>query len=207
MGTPDLCQERNGDRGARADEGHAGLAAFFALTFLVAWTAWLGAAALATAVSASGGTRALLFLPGTFAPGIVALLLTARAEGRAGVRVLVSGVLEWRVGAHWYAFAAGYMAVAELTVAVVHRMIAGAWPAFGAVPWYLMFAAIPFSTPVQGGEELGWRGYALPRLSARIGVARASVLLGAIWALWHLPLFHIAGTDTTGRRSCPSWWP
>lgn len=51
------------------------------------------------------------------------------------------------------------------------------------------------STPVQAGEEIGWRGYALPRLAARLGFARASLLLGVIWAVWHLPLFFIPGVD------------
>jgi membrane protease YdiL (CAAX protease family) len=62
-----------------------------------------------------------------------------------------------------------------------------------------MAVAIVFSTWVQAGEELGWRGYALPRLAARLGLGPAGILLGVIWATWHLPLFFILGGDTVGQ--------
>jgi uncharacterized protein len=176
----------------------APLAAYFVLTFLVAWTLWVAGAAM-SGTSLSMQVRGLFFLPGTFAPGIVAIGMTSWTEGRRGTAALLGRLFVWDVGARWYVFAFSYMAAVKLAAAVAHRAIAGAWPPFGDTPVYLLLFAVVFSTPFQAGEEIGWRGYALPRLAARVGLARASVVLGTIWAVWHLPLFFISGTTTTGQ--------
>lgn len=52
---------------------------------------------------------------------------------------------------------------------------------------------------MQAGEEIGWRGYALPRLSERFGLPISSIVLGMIWATWHLPLFFFPGSSTLGQ--------
>lgn len=152
-----------------------------------------------SAASPASGPSGLLLLLGALAPSLVALWLTARAGGNSGVTALLGRMFEWRVGARWYVFAVGYMAVIKLTVALVYRVATGAWPRFGHEAWYIIAAAMVLSTPTQAGEEIGWRGYVLPRLAARFGLARGSVLLGPIWACWHLPLFFMPGIDKYGQ--------
>jgi CAAX protease family protein len=176
---------------------------FFPLTYIVSWILWIPMAAMSrgAAPQPSGfrGIGGFLYLLGVFAPALVALALTARADGRARTVALLSQTFQWSVGARWYVFAAGYMAAIKLAVALLLRITTGAWPAFGQEPLYIMAIATVFSTPVQAGEEIGWRGFALPRLSTLIGLPGASIILGVIWACWHLPFFFISGTDKTGQ--------
>jgi CAAX protease family protein len=166
---------------------------FFSLTYLVTWICFI---AVAAAIPANTPLGAVLVYVGAIAPSLVALWLTARVKGAAGVRTLLAGVIKWRVAARWYFFAIGYTAAVKLSVAVIHRVAVGRWPCFDETPLWLIPLAIAVSTPVQAGEEIGWRGYALPRLAERFGLARASILLGVIWACWHLPQFYIREADT-----------
>ena len=175
-------------------------AGFFLLTFAVTWTAWLAPAALATPGSARFlGVGGPVFLLGVFAPAFVALALTAYGEGRAGVARLLARIGRWQVGARLYLFAITYMAATKLFAALTHRIAMGAWPTFGDTPLPLMLGAILMSTWVQAGEEVGWRGYALPRLATHLGLGGASIVLGVIWALWHLPLFFLQGSGSDGQ--------
>lgn len=176
------------------------LLAYFLLTFAVTWTAWFAAAALAAPGNARFfGARGPLFLLGVFAPGLVALALPARAAARAGVSEMLAGIFRWRVGARWYLFAVGYFAAIKLGAALTHRIVTDAWRRFGDVTWTLVPVAILVSTWVQAGEEVGWRWYALPRLAQRLGPGGASILVGVVWALWHLPLFFLPDSGSTGQ--------
>ena len=195
-------EQRNRTEPVPGRESAGGLVAFFALTFAVTWTCFITAAALSCSLPAGAspglGVRALALL-GTIAPSLVALALTRRAEGGTAVRRLLGRIFQWRVSLWYYIFAIGYMAAVKLTVAVLDRLVTGSWPHFWEEPWYVMAVAITISTWVQAGEEIGWRGFALPRLAERWGLATASIVLGAIWALWHLPLFYVHGADTYGQ--------
>jgi uncharacterized protein len=176
---------------------------FFGLTFAATWTLWIAVAMSAGGtLSPAGGLPIvwnMLFLVGVVAPALVALALSAWENGRVGVRALVGGIARGPSSARWYVFAIGYFAAMRLTAAGLHRIIAGVWPPFGDTSLFVMLGGIVLSTPVQAGEEIGWRAYALPRLTSRIGLGPASVVVGMVWAFWHLPLFFIPGSTTSGQ--------
>jgi CAAX protease family protein len=186
--------------GVRSQPRLSVLITFFGITYLVTWSLWFAAS-----TTSAAGLRWLFFYLGVFAPGLVALGLTARASGRSGVAALLRRLFDWQVPARWYVFAVSYIAVIKLTAAVVHRAATGAWPRFGEEPWYLMLAATVGSTLLggQAGEEIGWRGYALPRLAARFGLGLGSVVLGILWASWHLPVFFLFPAADTFGQSFP----
>ena len=177
----------------------ARLIGFLLVTFGVTWSAWLASARWGGRLPPLFGLGGPIFQLGVFAPGLVAIGFTSVLDGREGVRRLLSRIGRWQVAAGFYLFAVTYLAIIKLAAAALHRAVLGAWPVFGETPWPLMLGAILFSTWVQAGEEVGWRGYALPRLANFFGLGGASVVLGIIWAVWHLPLFFIAGTGSDGQ--------
>jgi len=175
------------------------------LTYAIAWACFGAAGVLPRGASpdtsASGtAATALLFL-GTFAPSIVAVALTAAREGTGGVAALVGRVFKADVAARWYVFAISYMLSVKLAVALIHRAALGAWPRWGQESLFVMAGAMLVSWPIQSGEEIGWRGYALPRLAASIGFAPASLIVGVVWGLWHAPLYYIPGLGNYAGQS------
>jgi uncharacterized protein len=169
---------------------------FFVLSYTIAWAFFIGASLMGSAF------RLPMILLGSVAPSLVAVGLTARARGLCGVKELLGRLLIWRVRLRWYVFALGYFAAVKLSVAVVYRAMRGVWPHFGDhfVPTILALIIVAGVTGGPLGEEIGWRGYALPRLTARFGSAPSSIVLGVVWSCWHLPLFLLAvGGDQFGQ--------
>jgi uncharacterized protein len=106
----------------------------------------------------------------------------------------------------WYLFAVSYLAIIKFAVAVAYRIETGSWPSLGPDSFSAIPIAIAVSTPFQAGEEIGWRGYALPQLAEYIGWVWGSVVLGILWALWHLPLFFLKmPANNEYGQSFPVW--
>jgi membrane protease YdiL (CAAX protease family) len=127
----------------------------------------------------------------TFGPMLSALILTALAGGWPEVKALLVRLVQWRVGWRWYVVALGVpvgiglAAVGLTTLAGVPAPTAAQWASW---PSLLMLFPIRvfFSGPF--GEELGWRGFALPRLQEKFAPPTAILILGVLGALWHVPL-------------------
>jgi membrane protease YdiL (CAAX protease family) len=182
---------------------------FTLLAFASSWLLW-GAALLiqgggnfshAARLPALGG---IVYLLGVFAPAFIALGLTWAREGAAARQNLLRRAFAWSIDVRWYALAILYFPLVSLAAATVRRMALGAWPAFTGERLGVILVAAVISTPAQAGEELGWRGFLLPRLSAKFGLPVASLILGLIWASWHLPFFYMAGTDKS-NQSFPAY--
>ena len=184
--------------------------AFYVLTFAVSWALWAPLLAWLRSegrLGAVAGDEPLTGMPwwvaagwflGASAPSIVGLALTARSGGRGAVADLLMRLVDVDVGVGWNVVAwLGPMAVGLLAVLVARRA-AGTRVAprrFALIPVALVMA-LPFG-PL--GEELGWRGYALPRLLTDHGALSSALLIGVVWTLWHLPLFWAPlGTTISG---------
>jgi uncharacterized protein len=150
------------------------LVAYFGLTYALAW-------ALIPLVVSVSLALALLAL---FAPAIAAIIVTAITEGKIGVKQLFARAFQWRIAWRWYAVALGL----PFVLAGLVWWLAGA-PARAAQPLSLtlILAALVI------GEELGWRGFALPKLQKNFSPLISSLILGAFWAVWHLPNALIPG--------------
>ena len=126
---------------------------------------------------------------------VAALVMTALTGGRAAVTTLLGRFLIWRVGWKWYA---AVLLNAALTGQAIDFADVFAHRIFGASASLPMFVAPFFLVDaISNGEEMGWRGYALPRLQARHNALVASLILGVIWAIWHYPKFMAPGNDSS----------
>jgi membrane protease YdiL (CAAX protease family) len=133
--------------------------------------------------------------------GIVfaALLMTWLTLGRSGVISLLKRYLLWRVGWRWYLAAFFLLPILILGGVYINAALTGVPPDYSSVMAYKIFGAsanlpllvVPWFLYeiVTNGEEIGWRGYVLPRLQAKYTALAASLILGVIWGFWHLPKF------------------
>ena len=130
----------------------------------------------------------LAFIGGS-GPSVAAIILAARSPEPDALRRLVAPMLAWRVPARWYAAAllvpplatALSLVIADRGLNTLHYFTLG--PMLAALPATYALA-LPFG-PL--GEELGWRGTALPQLFTRIPPWQASLVVGVLWTFWHVP--------------------
>jgi uncharacterized protein len=173
------------------------LIAFFVLAY--GWTWGLGAVSYALMQRGAIPDPAVGVLETAvgFGPVLAALVVTA-TQGRRALVELLAQLVRWRVSPVWYLVAVYGPALVAVAGAMVWYGPAALaydriWPAI--ITRYLPFALMTLVTagPIQ--EELGWRGFALPRLQRRLGAAAGTAVLGGLWAFWHLPNVLFRGWD------------
>lgn len=134
-------------------------------------------------------------------PLLAAFWVTASTEGQPGVRSLLRSMINWRVGLGWLLLAVFGYVFMDLLVGTI--VTGAAAPQGFFQNWPLIFTlylptllTLRLISPV--GEETGWTGFALPRLQEKFSPLLSAVILGGIWAIWHLPGFFMTGGDMAG---------
>jgi membrane protease YdiL (CAAX protease family) len=203
MTTADAAAERSG----AAPEGLLArhpLLFFFLIAFAGTWLVELpyvlsedGAGLLPFRLPLPSGI--MIALSVFLGPFLAAFIMTGVTEGRAGIGRLLRRMVLWRVGIRWYLFALIGIPVIFVLSAIVLLLsdLASFQGVFStmALGYLLTFAPMFFfGGPL--GEEPGWRGFALPRLQLLHGPLLGSLILGPLWALWHLPLFFVPSGDS-----------
>jgi membrane protease YdiL (CAAX protease family) len=163
---------------------------YFALTFFLSW---LGAFLVAAPHLLRGEplpklTGILMFPAMLVGPSVSGILFTRLFEGPAGLRDLFARMRRFRFSARWYAallippvFVLGILLLLKTFVS----------PVYSPNRFWLGLA---FGIPAGLFEEIGWTGFAFPKMSLKLSPLRAAVLLGLFWGLWHVPVINFLGT-------------
>lgn len=182
-------------------------AATFALTWLVVgFYIWNNEAATQLFGPMKLGAPAFYLV--VYAPSLVAIAVTFLRRGRAGLADLFRSLLRVRARWTWIAIALlGYPAL-WLAVSLVEAAGGGRLAGFDFQPWLVALPLVLLhgqllTDPGALGEELGWRGFALPRLLELIDARTAALILGVVWAVWHLPAFYVGSLSQSSIQFLP----
>lgn len=173
---------------------------YFVLTFVLTWggmaqAAYPGGFPISEEQMEASG--ALVYVAMLVGPTGAGLLMTILTDGRTGLRELWSRLIRWRVGVRWYAVA---LLTAPLLMITILTLLSLLNPEFSPAIFTVedktsaLLAAIAAGLAVGLFEELGWTGFAIPRLRQRYSILATGLIVGIVWGLWHFPPFWASDT-------------
>lgn len=155
------------------------LVTFFVLAFVFSWPFFLLA----------GATKVgWITVVGLFGPAVAAVVAAGVSKGRVGTGQLLGRFLIWRISPLWFAFALLFPGTSYVVSSLVSPASSGAPTYSPSSQWYLIPLIFIGLFVVVIGEELGWRGYALPLLQRRWNALVASLVLAVPWTIWHFAI-------------------
>jgi len=134
-----------------------------------------------------------LFLAGGFVPSLLAIILTWKKEGVSGLRLLGRRIIQFKLGWRWYGYTFLIVITGTVGQLIINKLLGNNFN--GVLFWEQLGIFLPLLILGPLSEEIGWRGYALARLQTRWNALTSSLIVGLVWALWHLPLFMMVGTS------------
>jgi uncharacterized protein len=165
---------------------------YFALTFLISWTGALAVAAphLVRHQPLPQMTGILMFPVMLLGPSFAGIVLTRIVDGKSGLQVLTSQMFRAWVPPRWYTPLLLPPALVLTVLLFLERFVS---PVYAPNHFFM---GILFGIPAGFLEEIGWMGYAFPKMRSESNGLAPSILLGLLWALWHLPVINYLGTAT-----------
>lgn len=190
------------------------LVTFFFLAYLFTWSNWLPQALNSRGIT-SVQVPGFLTLVSGYGPALAAIIVISLTSGWLGLRELFGRLLRWRVGIQWYLIALFMPAFVILLAITINKWTGGVAPDFSVATFpfgppetpllqKLVILILVFTLGFDGlGEEIGWRGFALPKLLEGRSALVSSLILGALWAVWHFPYTLTKGTFLS---EVPLYW-
>lgn len=171
---------------------------FFLLTIVLSWLIWIPLTLSHLNIGPlkiSESLSSIIRLLGVMMPMVSALLLTVISEGRLGVMSLLSRLKIWRVGWRWWIAVVVVYPILLISAGVLYTLLSNQPPiSLLPITAMLLLANVIFLAIATLGEEIGWRGLALPALLQRYSPIKASAILGVVWATWHIPFWVLIDT-------------
>jgi membrane protease YdiL (CAAX protease family) len=154
----------------------------------------LGVGMLSPIIAGVVPTDSIVLLIAAYSASLAGVILTVIVSGKTGLREMFGRLGIWRVGIGWWAFALFALVPMYLGGMVLGNLFIGSSLDLSHVPPLYMFIPLfimKFFIDAGFGEELGWRGFLLPRMQARHNALVSSIIVGTVWGVWHLPFFII----------------